>query len=195
MRKLVSEQKLLWHLTAFDNLENILKVGLLARNHVREFTDVADQEIIQKRAQFGLGDYVPFHFFQGNPFDGSVLKAYSGKKFCFIVHLRDLARSRGYKILPKHPLSSDETVLYDYDVGMKIIDWELVNKRDYSDQECKVACMAECLAPGCVNPNDFFAIKVQTESDKRIVEHFSSSLLRHFSYHIDIEPRCFNVSS
>ena len=194
MRKPVSQQKLLWHLTAFDNLENILEVGLLARNHVREFIDVADQEIIQKRVQFGLGDYVPFHFFQGNPFDGKVLKTHIGKKFCFIVHLRDLARSKGYKILPKHPLSSEEPILYDYDEGMRIIDWKLVDKRDYSDQECKVACMAECLAPGCVKPNDFFAIKVQTDSDKQIVKHFSNSLLKNFSYHIDVEPYYFKVS-
>jgi len=194
MRIPVSQQKLLWHLTAFDNLESILKNRLLARNHVRKFIDVADQEIIQKRDRFGLGDYVPFHFFQGNPFDGNVLKANSDKKFCFIVLQRDLAKSKGYKILPKHPLSSEELVTYDYDDGMRMIDWELVDKRDYSNQECKVACMAECLAPGCVKPNDFFAIKVQTESDKQIVEHFSNSLLKNFSYHIDVEPYCFKVS-
>lgn len=189
--KPVSQQKLLWHLTALDNLESILQYGLLARNHVRKFVDVADQEIIQKRVQFGLGDYVPFHLFQGNPFDGSVLKAHNDRRFCFIVIKRDLAKNKGYKILPKHPLSSEDLILYDYDDGMKIIDWNLVDKRDYLDQECKVACMAECLALGRVGPDDFFSITVQTEKDKLFVEHISNSLLRNYDYYIDIKPYCF----
>ncbi|MHB9294031.1 hypothetical protein Holit_03157 [Hollandina sp. SP2] len=67
MGKPISEQKLLWHLTAIDNLEGILKNGLLARNRLKTFTDVANQEIVQKRSIIGLGDYVPFHFFKGIP--------------------------------------------------------------------------------------------------------------------------------
>jgi hypothetical protein len=187
----VSQQKLLWHLTPLDNLEGILRYGLLARNHVRKFVDVADQEIIQKRVRFGLGNYVPFHFFQGNPFDGSVLKAYNNRKFCFIVIKRDLARNKGYKILPKHPLSLEDLILYDYDEGMKIIDWNLVDRRDYLDQECKVACMAECLALECVGPGDFFSITVQTAEDKLFVEHISSSLVKGYKYFIDVKSYYF----
>jgi hypothetical protein len=149
---------------------------LLSRNHIQGFVDVADQEIIQKRTQLGLSDYVPFHFFQGNPFDGSVLKANGNKKFCFIVIKRDLARSKGYKILPKHPLSSENLELYDYDEGMKVINWDIINKRAYLDQECKLACMAECLAHRCVKPEDFFFIIVRTEKDKSHVECLSRSI-------------------
>jgi hypothetical protein len=188
--KPVSQQKLLWHLTALDNLESILRKGLLSRSHIQDFIDVADQEIIQRRTQLGLNNYVPFHFFQGNPFDGSVLKAHLNKKFCFIVVKRDLARSKGYKILSKHPLSMDLR-LYDYDEGMNVINWDVVDKRDYLDQECKVACMAECLAFGCVEPEDFFAITVQTNKDKLFVEHLSNSVLRKYNFFIDVKSYCF----
>jgi hypothetical protein len=191
MSKPVSEQKLLWHLTALDNFKSILKNGLLPRNCIQKFTDIADKEIVQKRIQLGLGSYIPFHFFQGNPFDGGVLKANKDKKFCFIAIYRDLARKKGYKILPKHPLSSEELKLYDYDEGIKAIDWTIVNKRDYSDQECKVACMAECLAPKWVKPNDFFSVTVKTAEDKLIVENLSKDILGNYRYHIDLESGYF----
>jgi hypothetical protein len=115
MSKPVSQQKLLWHLTALDNLESILTNGLLPRNRIQNFVDVADPEIIKGRTELGLGNYVPFHFFQGNPFDGSTLKWNSGVKFCFITIHRDLARNRRYKILPHHPLASGNSTVYDYD--------------------------------------------------------------------------------
>ena len=167
MVKPVSEQKLLWYLTALENLESILEKGLLARNRIQSFVvDVADQDIIEKRKELHLDDYVPFHFFQGNPFDGSTIKYHTDKKFCFIAISRDLAKRNGYKILSKHPLAP-EALIYDYDVGMKKIDWDLIDKRDYSDQECKLVCMAECLAFERVDPDDFFRIFVKTNEDKR----------------------------
>lgn len=193
MSKPVSQQKLLWHLTALDNLESILKNGLLARSRTRNFVDVADSEIIEKRIELGLVDYVPFHFFQGNPFDGSTLKANSDEKFCYIVIYRDLARKKDYKILPQHPVASGNHKLYDYDKGLEVIDWELVDKRNYVDQECKIACMAECLAPGYVKPEDFQSIKVRTEEDKLYVERISKSVLDNYKYFIDVDPYCFNA--
>lgn len=48
------------HLTHFDNLNNIIKQGLLARNFIPEFKDIANPDIIIKRNN--LNDYVPLHF-------------------------------------------------------------------------------------------------------------------------------------
>jgi hypothetical protein len=191
MAKPVSQQKLLWHLTALDNLESIFKNGLLARDSIKKFVDIADCEIIKKRTSGGLGGFVPFHFFRGNPFDGKVLKTHTDKEFCFITVRRDLAKKNKYKILPKHPLSSEDFNLCDYDEGMKKIDWKTVDKRDYKDQECKVACMAECLAPGRVAPKDFFSIAVKTKEDKSKVKKLVSSLPGNNDIHIDIEPDYF----
>lgn len=191
VRLLVSQQMWLWHLTAIDNLESILKNGLLARNQISEFVDVADQEIIIKRGI--LGNYVPFHFFQGNPFDGRILKDHKDKTFCFIVITREIAKDKGYKILPKHPLAQEEPDLYNYDEGMKAINWALINKREYADKECKIACMAECLALKCVSPNDFYSIKVKTKEDKLYVKNLSESLFDNYNYKIEVEPYRFNA--
>nr|WP_051514417.1 DarT ssDNA thymidine ADP-ribosyltransferase family protein [Nitrincola nitratireducens] len=57
--------KLLYHLTALDNLESILQNGLQSRAALQEnkFEDVADSEILKSRQQHGLDQFVPFHFF------------------------------------------------------------------------------------------------------------------------------------
>jgi hypothetical protein len=192
MTKPVSQQKLLWHLTALDNLESILIRGLLSRNSIQKFIDIADEEIIKKRTELGLENYVPFHFFQGNPFDGVVLKEYPQKKFCFITILRDLAKKNNYKILSKHPLSPDATI-YEYNEGIEAINWDIVDRREYKDLECKQACMAECLAFECVKPKDFFSITVRTSADEAYVKSISDSILPRYSYHIDMKPRCFTA--
>lgn len=58
----ISKQKLLYHLTNIRNLPSILNVGILSRNQLSEFVDVADQEILDSRKKFNLESYVPFHF-------------------------------------------------------------------------------------------------------------------------------------
>ena len=57
--------KLIYHLTALENLESILKHGLQPRCELNKdrFDDVADGEILVSRASHNLGRYVPFHFF------------------------------------------------------------------------------------------------------------------------------------
>ena len=74
-----SEGKLIYHITHINNLPSILKVGLLSRkkllrNPSLSFTDIADSEILSKREQYkeALSQYVLFHFFAKNPFDGAV---------------------------------------------------------------------------------------------------------------------------
>ena len=75
--------KLIYHITSIDNLPSILKFGLLSRkcilqNHDIHFTDIADPEILSKRERYkeALSQYVLFHFFAKNPFDGAVCEKY-----------------------------------------------------------------------------------------------------------------------
>lgn len=76
-----STGKLIYHITSIDNLPSILKFGLLSRkcllqNRDIHFTDIADPEILNKRERYkeALSQYVLFHFFAKNPFDGAVCK-------------------------------------------------------------------------------------------------------------------------
>lgn len=169
MAKPPKDGKLIYHLTSIDNLESILQNGLLSRNEVEKFVDVADQEIIEHRENEGLNDYVPFHFFGANPFDGAVQKAHPDRKFIFITLQRKYARAQKFKILPQHPLSLDDCTLMDFDDGMNAIDWEKMAERDYTDNECKEICMAECLTENSVSASDFFSIIVSDEDTKRDV--------------------------
>lgn len=81
-----SQGKLLYHLTHVDNLKGIFKNGLMPRNKLVEkaFTDTADQDIIEKRKNFyymDLGNFIPFHFFVKNPYDGSVCRKYGNYSY------------------------------------------------------------------------------------------------------------------
>lgn len=42
---------------------------------------------------------------------------------------RELAKLNHFKILPIHPLSLDECVLYEYDEGFQKIDWDTLMEK------------------------------------------------------------------
>lgn len=151
-------KKLIYHLTALENIPSILEKGLLPRSQLTTFQSVADKEIIRKRQSLALERYVPFHWFVGNPFDGIVQKTHKTTPFALIAVHRNLAAAKNWKIIPRHPLVNGEIELLDYAEGFEAIDWNLMNQRDYRDPNCKSVCMAECLAPTSVAVSQFFAI-------------------------------------
>lgn len=198
----IKTKKLLWHLTDINNLENILKKGLISRNDVYSerinISDVADQDIIAKRKEKGLLDYVPFHFFVNNPFDGKVLIDNPDKDFCYISISRAFAEKNNFKILKRHPLSDSDNFEkvepLPYTQGFEQIDWNTLEKRNYSDDKCKSVCMAEALSPLPINYSDFFSIAVYNNKDKdRVVKIIDSVLKDGYSFHIDVEPSYFSA--
>lgn len=62
---MIKNGRLLYHLTALENLASILQHGLKPRCDLNndEFNDVADGEILDSRANHSLDNFVPFHFF------------------------------------------------------------------------------------------------------------------------------------
>lgn len=156
----ISKQKLIFHLTDINNLEAIFSDGLKPRSLLKGFSDVADPDIIDSRRALRLEEFVPFHFFAGNPFDGRVHLDNRGKKFVLITVHRNHAKANNWKIIPRHPLSGIAITLLDYDAGMSAIDWVTMNLRKYDNDECRRICMAECLSPETVPAKDFFSIYV-----------------------------------
>ena len=69
----IRNKLLLYHLTKLDNLDDIIKNGLLSRKSLLEsntsFADIADPEIITKRDVHELDDYIPFHFHPYSDFE------------------------------------------------------------------------------------------------------------------------------
>jgi hypothetical protein len=157
----IETQSLLYHLTDIANLENILTDGLKPRSELQGFSDVADHEILDKRKKLDLENYVPFHFYGRNPFDGGVQVANPDKSFVLITVTRALARDNNWKVIPRHPLADDDIALMDYDEGFAAIDWAKMNEREYNDPESKSVCMAECLSPNTVASSRFLSIFVK----------------------------------
>ncbi|ANY89907.1 MULTISPECIES: DarT ssDNA thymidine ADP-ribosyltransferase family protein [Pseudomonas] len=161
----IRTQRFLYHLTSVANVLSIFQRGLLPRTALMEdeFADIADAEIIQGRCQQGLERYVPFHWFAKNPFDGRVYHDRPDEEFVLVAVERSHAQTQNWSVIARHPLSGGRFELLGYDEGFEAIDWDLMDLRDYHDQECKHVCMAECLAPGPVLVSQF--AKIYTPSD------------------------------
>jgi len=161
--KSIKDQKPLYHLTSVENLDGIFRDGLKPRAGLSGFKDVADAEILKKRQALQLDNYVPFHWFAKNPFDGSVQRNRPEAQFVLISVYRSTAKQYGWKVIPRHPLAGDSIQLLDYEQGFEAIEWDVMSSRDYLDPHCKSICMAECLAPGIVKPDAFFKIFTPSE--------------------------------
>ena len=155
--------KELYHLTDIKNLDSILANNLLPRNMIKTFSDVAYADIIDFRSKMGLNDYIPFHFFPQNPFDGIVQRNYPNIDFIYICITRALARHNNFIIFPKHPRSLFPlwNYKYCYDDGIKAINWDILEKRDYKDNDNRHICMAECLTDLTIPANYFSCIVVK----------------------------------
>jgi hypothetical protein len=169
-----------------------LLYGLVARNYLHSFDDVADSNIINFRKENSLNVYVPFHFFAGNPFDGRVQKKYPGKEFIYICVHRNFAKLNDFKIIPRHPASMEVFTTYNYLNGLEIIDWDKMDLRDYSDWDCKQICMAECLSPITITPDNFKCIFVR---NAEIEERVKSACIQIFNdgplFYINVNKHMF----
>jgi hypothetical protein len=196
MATLIQDRKLLYHLTALDNLKSILKNGLQPRSLVEDFEDIAEQDIINFRNEKGISHLIPFHFFPGTPFAGIVQKNNPETEFIYITIHRNLAKETKFKIFPTHPRHMEPLKLYDYEKGFKLINWDLMNKRDYKDYECKEVCMAECVAPFKNIPaSAFHSIIVRTEAIKqnieKLCEEIFSKKCEKVKFFIDVKSNLF----
>lgn len=170
----IKDRKTLYHLTKLDNLDNILEYGLISRKLLIDkglyFEDVADSEIINFRSEMNLEQYVPFHFYPHTPFDWVVQNNNPNDDFIYICISKEIAEYNNFNIIPMHPLSMNPFHIYGYNEGIEAINWELMNKRDYNNPECKSVCMAECITNLIVPYNVFQSIAVKNSDIKKIVE-------------------------
>ena len=183
--------KLIYHLTSLDNLEGILKNGLISRENLSVFDDIAEKEIIVHRESMGLNGFVPFHFFAGTPFDGAVQKSNTDKDFVFITLQRTFAEKNNFKILTQHPLSIVDNTPLTYIQGMKKIDWATMALRNYSDHICCEICMAECLSPLKIDPDNFFCVYTKNVEIKQKVIQLRDKILNSGSFYVEVNPVFF----
>lgn len=162
--------KLLYHLTKYRNLESIIDNGLVSRKILKdnkaEFGDVANPDIISRREELGLEKYIPFHFHPYSSFDVSVKCNFANEDLIYLCIQRDLAIENNFKILPKHPLTVDECVLYNYEEGFDLIDWDTLMEVGRTDTYAKHVKMAECVTDLYIPINLFQGIYVKSEITK-----------------------------
>ncbi|MBA6110115.1 MULTISPECIES: DarT ssDNA thymidine ADP-ribosyltransferase family protein [Pseudomonas] len=155
----IRDQQFIYHLTSVGNVPSIMRRGLLPRAQLNGgFTDIADPEIIEGRRGEALEQFVPFHWFAKNPFDGRVHQDRPGERFVLIAVAREHARQSNWRVIPRHPLAGGVFELLDYEAGFGAIDWDMMERREYREPLCKHVCMAECLAPGPVLATHFAKI-------------------------------------
>ena len=136
MAKRIQDGKHFYHITALKNLDGIFRYGLLSRsdavsNGILQ-TDIADKEIIRKRKELGISQYVPFHFFEPTPFTGAVFNEHPFDAFCSITITREFAKRNNFKICTAHPLSKNPIAqIMSFDDGMKNITWDKAEERNY----------------------------------------------------------------
>jgi len=185
----IRSQQFLYHLTEISNLNGIFCDGLKSRSLLCGFSDVADPKIIDSRRNLQLEKYVPFHFFARNPFDGRVHLSNRDKTFVLLTVRRSYARENNWLIIPRHPLSGTEIALLDYEKGMDTIDWVTMNHRDYSDDNCRCVCMAECLSPSTVPAKNFHSIYVPDAAAKAVVNTLKERY--RLDMHVNNNPKMF----
>lgn len=148
----IRDRKCIYHLTALDNLNSIIDNGLLSRKSLAQgnmsFADVADREIIEKRKSLNIVDCVPFHFHTYTDFDVCVQHQHS-EVFIFLAIYKNKAREKGFLIIPKHPLSCESHEIFDYDMGIEQINWDIMELTREQDGYDSIVRMAECLSNHC----------------------------------------------
>lgn len=187
----IENGKLLYHLTKLSNLDSIIKEGLTSRrlllkNHII-FEDVADPGIMDKRTEYNLDKYVPFHFHPYSSFDVAVKNTFLNEEFIYICIQRKLARDNNFLILPKHPLTLSEVILYDYNDGITRIDWNAMEKRSTESDYIHDVRMAECLTGKVVPLQCFHSIAVKNKEIRQLVQEKISTVKGNVPY-INIQP-------
>ena len=64
--------------------------------------------------------------------------------------------------MPRYPLANQRPEPLEYTEGMKSIDWETMNIRDYNNAQSRSVCIAECLSPQTVTVDNFLSCMFQT---------------------------------
>lgn len=192
----IKDGKLLYHITALSNITSIFKNGLLSRANLKDdFKDVAEEDIIEFRNTHKITNLIPFHFFAGTPFAGRVQIDYPDEEFIYITIHRDIAKSKNndFRIFPTHPKHMNPLEIYPYEEGFEKINWELMEKRDYLDYECKEICMAECVANhSSVPSNIFHSIIVKSDKTKEYLEKLYYEIFKkNVPFHININSTYF----
>ena len=170
----------IYHVTNIDNLDSILRNGLLSRNELKKkgltAKSVSDIRTIWSKRDPKCYSCVPFHFYEPTFFTYCITNGLKAENFCYIAIDRTYAEEHGFMVSTKSLDSVDAEIL-PYGEGFEKIDWETLNKRNYRAPGEREVCDAECLSPASVAVSDFYCIHVRTAEDATRVKDVVDSIL------------------
>ena len=87
---------------------------------------------------------------------------------------RDPQFTLNAQVIPIHPTVRSTPQIYPYYEGISKVDWDTLDlpfgERDYHNDEIRHKCMAECLIPKGIAPENFAYIYVQNQQAKMQIE-------------------------
>lgn len=173
--KEIKEGKYLYHITRLENLESILKNGLLSRKDLElkgiKYPDMANPEILRKRSYSDLYEFIPFHFHPYTAYDKYIKTNFGNENLIYICIHRNFAKKQNFKICPRHPLNiNDLEKIYDYEEGFNKIEWDAMGYSENYTNHNKEVNMAECLVNSPLDISSCIFIIVKTKKIRELVE-------------------------
>ena len=168
------------HVTKIENLEKILKEGLLSRNELLKnkikFEDIANKNIIQERN--GLNNYIPFHINilqtkWGIPYNYRILKTYGAENIIFLTCNIDELTDYNVECFLYHPISNYKRkfLVKDFKKMLEIEENKLISNGylDYNDNKIQQFLMSEILIESKVVLNEKWRIYVYSDIQRKWV--------------------------
>ena len=179
------------HLTHIENLESILKNGLMSRNKLKKdnisFDDTANKNIIEKRNE--LNNYIPFHINklqkeQGIPYNYQVCNHHKPENMIFLNYNTDNLSNYNIKCFLYHPTSkyTKEFSLNDFENKLIFEEKKLIKdgKLDYKDNKIQQFLMSEVLINSTIYLDKNWIIisysEIQKQKIMKILKKFNINI-------------------
>lgn len=164
----------IFHMTHIDNLENILRHGLLAHGNPHQQKDISDCDVNNRRARLEpfyhkpIHSYVPFYFNPRNPM--LYYRKDIQDDIVILVLKRELMLTEKC-IFTDGNASADHTVFADEVDDLPFIDWECVHGKYWNDfPDGKRKKMAEVLVPNMVSIDNIEGILCNNPKTKKRID-------------------------
>ena len=147
------DMKSLWYITHINNLESILKNGILSHKECQEMgirhMDVSDHDVQKRRKEFH--DYVPLFFATNTPMLYVVL---SKSAQIVLLEISTLVLSNYRVKFSDGNIASSDTMIFTDLRDLEKLDWEIILSHNPAYwKEWKRKRSAEVLVPERIPPN------------------------------------------
>jgi hypothetical protein len=174
--------KSLYYITHVNNLNSILKHGILAHDRIEEmkiqFTPIYDTDIVARRkdrltpANKSLWQYANLYFQPRNPMMYRVVFE-KGRRDLAVVAVNPATLNGPSRLVTDGNAASGATRFFSPEEGLDVVirQWKAIQQEYWNEEDgSKRKIMAECLIPDSVAPEFIHSIYVADHESQQIVE-------------------------